>query len=389
MNGETRHDRRISQINCSTTADVRSGYVFRLDVDFDPVVDPATLFDRTFVDPERGLVNLRREHEGASGEPYTAPLMSFQRPTGRFDEHHFFAAAASQVALFRSRDLPRMPTDTPEQQRERAEVDAETAARLALIRTLHHGYFDLPESTDDRRAPHTGIMTRDILTKAAHFEMLRRTLPPGWWTLVTEQEGMLPRILPHVFRAEIEADDFAWLAVIFDKEVTKPKVQDAWRRSVGPATASSKGCDGLALPVRTVWGSGVVGRVMGEGFGLAGWETAEGGVASRRVVEAFHVAEGGHLRLGLGAEAAAGQKLALQRGEEALAHRVVGGVADRARRWLEPGLAAPRPEPPRLSRRRSRLDSTRPWRRRRTSRGTGPRLRRAGRGRSARGACGG
>ena len=206
VNGETRDDRRISQINCSTTADVRSGYVFRLDVDFDPTVDPATLFDRTFVDPDRGLVNVRREHEGASGEPYTAPLMSFQRPTGRFDEHHFFAAAVSQVALFRSRDLPRMPTDTPEQQRERAEVDAESAARLALIRTLHHGYFDLPESTDDRRAPHTGIMTRDILTKSAHFEMLRRTLPPGWWTLVSPI--LMPGVVLGVASMAIRRDAF-------------------------------------------------------------------------------------------------------------------------------------------------------------------------------------
>ena len=254
VNWETRDDRRISQINCSTTADVRSGYVFRLDVDFDPTVDPATLFDWTFVDPERGLVNVRRDYESVSGEPYTAPLMSFQRPTGRFDEHHFFAAAASQVALFRSKDLPRMPADTPEQQREKAEVDAETAARLDLIRTLHHGYFDLPESTDDRRAPHTGIMTRDILTKAAHFEMLRRTLPPGWWTLVTEQEGMLPRILPHLFRAEIEADDLAWVAVTFDKEVTKPKVQErveAFRRAYDRFIQGLRAADPVAEAAMT------------------------------------------------------------------------------------------------------------------------------------------
>ena len=46
-------------------------------------------------------------------------------------------------------------------------------------------------------------------------------------------------------------------------------------------------------------------------------------------------------------------------------------------------------EPPRLRRRRFRLGPTRPWRPRRTSRGTGPRLRRAGRGRSARRAGGG
>jgi hypothetical protein len=40
VNWETREDRRITQLNCSVTADVRSGYVYRIDVDFDPTVDP-------------------------------------------------------------------------------------------------------------------------------------------------------------------------------------------------------------------------------------------------------------------------------------------------------------------------------------------------------------
>ena len=226
VNWETSEERRITQLNCSATADVRSGYVFRLDVDFDPTVDPATFFDKTFVDPQRGLINVRKQYHGAAGRTWTSPLMSFQRPTGRFDEAHFFAAAAGQVHLFRKKDLPRMPVDTPEAQQEKAEVDAETRVRLALIHTLHHGYFNLPDSTRDGRAPHTGIMTRDILTKAAHFEMLRRTLPPGWWTLVTEEESMLPRIIPHLFRAEIEADDFAWVAMSFDKNATKPTIQE-------------------------------------------------------------------------------------------------------------------------------------------------------------------
>ena len=189
-------------------------------------MDPATFFDKTFVDPQRGLINVRKQYHGAAGRTWTSPLMSFQRPTGRFDEAHFFAAAAGQVHLFRKKDLPRMPVDTPEAQQEKAEVDAETRVRLALIHTLHHGYFNLPDSTRDGRAPHTGIMTRDILTKAAHFEMLRRTLPPGWWTLVTEEESMLPRIIPHLFRAEIEADDFAWVAMSFDKNATKPTIQE-------------------------------------------------------------------------------------------------------------------------------------------------------------------
>ena len=120
VNWETSEERRITQLNCSATADVRSGYVFRLDVDFDPTVDPATFFDQTFVDPRRGLINVRKQYHGAAGRTWTSPLMSFQRPTGRFDEAHFFAAAAGQVHLFRKKDLPRMPMDTPEAQQEKA-----------------------------------------------------------------------------------------------------------------------------------------------------------------------------------------------------------------------------------------------------------------------------
>ena len=74
----------------------------------------------------------------------------------------------------------------------------------------------------DRRVPFTGIMTRDIYTKAAHFTCLREMLPPGWITLITEQEAILPRVLPHVFHDDIMDDNFTWLAMTFDKEVKKP-----------------------------------------------------------------------------------------------------------------------------------------------------------------------
>ncbi|WP_333834289.1 hypothetical protein [Rubrimonas sp.] len=49
--------------------------------------------------------------------------------------------------------------------------------------------------------------------------------PPGRIRLITEQEALLPRLLPHIFREEIEADRFTWLAMTFDKNATKPTVQ--------------------------------------------------------------------------------------------------------------------------------------------------------------------
>lgn len=68
-------------------------------------------------------------------------------------------------------------------------------------------------------------MTRDIYTKAAHFILLREMLPSGTIRLITEQEGMLPRVLPVAFRNEIREDRLIWLATTFDKEVKKPAMQ--------------------------------------------------------------------------------------------------------------------------------------------------------------------
>ncbi len=59
-----------------------------------------------------------------------------------------------------------------------------------------------------------------------------------------------------------------------------------------------------------------------------------------RVVPAFDELEHRDARLDLRAEAVAIKKLALERGEEALAHRVVVCVADRSHRWPHAGLPA-------------------------------------------------
>ena len=40
VNWQTKIDRKITQMNCSVSAEIQSGYVFRCDVDFDPTIDP-------------------------------------------------------------------------------------------------------------------------------------------------------------------------------------------------------------------------------------------------------------------------------------------------------------------------------------------------------------
>lgn len=225
VNWETSADRRLTQLNISATADVPSGYVFRLDADFDPRISPADLFSNAYLDEHGQLRNLRKEYRQKSGVTFTAPLMTFQRPTGRLDEQHFFAAAAGQLEVFLTTQVSRMPAGTAGEIAAKAAITLDIETRIRLIREVHRDYFNLPPSSRDRRTPFTGTMTRDVYTKAAHLELVRQILPPGRITLVTEQEGILPRVIPHVFRDAIENDAFVWLAMTFDKEVRKPEMQ--------------------------------------------------------------------------------------------------------------------------------------------------------------------
>jgi hypothetical protein len=43
LNWETKTDRKTTPLTCSVTADADSGYVYRIDVDFDPRIDPVAL----------------------------------------------------------------------------------------------------------------------------------------------------------------------------------------------------------------------------------------------------------------------------------------------------------------------------------------------------------
>src|SRR5215831_18676099 len=63
-------------------------------------------------------------------------------------------------------------------------------------------------------------------------------------------------------------------------------------------------------------------------------------MTSARIVETLDELEHGHPRLGLRFEPAAIEKLALKRGEEALCHRIVVGVAHRTHRGPHSCLAA-------------------------------------------------
>lgn len=83
VNWETRTERQICRLHCSVSADIASGYVFRIDVDFDPTVDPVSCLDAAYLSSPLDGAAIRRRYTQASGLSFTAPLLSFQRPMGR------------------------------------------------------------------------------------------------------------------------------------------------------------------------------------------------------------------------------------------------------------------------------------------------------------------
>ncbi len=118
-----------------------------------------------------------------------------------------------------------MVASSPDEAALKAELERATDEKIALIEQVQHSYFDLGQAAQDsQRTPFTGVMTRDTYTKAAHFVLLREMLPPGWFRLITEMEGPLSRVVPHVFRDVIENDDLTWIAMTFDKGVKKPEM---------------------------------------------------------------------------------------------------------------------------------------------------------------------
>ncbi len=216
VNWQTKIDRKITQLNCAVSADIKSGYVFRCDVDFDPTVDPLEVVEDAYFGVAQSAT-LRKQYKN-SKETFTAPLMHFQRPTGRFDEPALFAAAEKQLRHFVSRTVKAFDAKGEALTNEAYHAINRTNRRADEIEHLREHWFNFVKHERDSRNSFDGIMTRDTYTKAASLACLKLMVPSGKITLVGEQEAAMARVVPHIFREEILADRFEWAVVGFNKE---------------------------------------------------------------------------------------------------------------------------------------------------------------------------
>ena len=121
-------------------------------------------------------MNLHGQYQSAT-QRLIAPLLHYQRPTGRFDEAAFFGACQSSLRL-----LAVPPEDAfggailpPDVQQTVTEARwfADAAERAG------EGWFGLSEQRHDSRNTFTGVMTRDAYTKPAHLALPKEMLPWG------------------------------------------------------------------------------------------------------------------------------------------------------------------------------------------------------------------
>jgi hypothetical protein len=236
VNWETASDRRHTQLNCAITADATSGYVYRMDVDFDPRVEPLRVFRASYLSPKGRLKNLRRRYKVGTSDAFTLPLMAFQRPTGRLHEPQFFAACVKELQVFLKKLRRRHPRSTPAEIAAYEAIKERAKRDIRALETVGTGWFGFKDTSTEIRGSSKGMTTFDTYTKAAHLALVRDTLPPGKIILTTEQEATIHSIAPHIFREEIKDNRFTWLAMIFDKKATKPErnaklaaYRDAWQ----------------------------------------------------------------------------------------------------------------------------------------------------------------
>ncbi|MCR9222055.1 MAG: hypothetical protein NXI21_17665 [Alphaproteobacteria bacterium] len=204
VNWETSEDTRNTVVQAHASADVESGFIFRLDCTFDGDVDPLKFFEEK-ISP-RGGVRLSKIYRQKSGRTFRRPLMSFQRPTARFHEHLFYASALHQIAIFREREV-RTIVD-PDR---RAHLMEMANRKYARVRRIYREYYNIKRSERDYRSPFQGAIISSVYSLAAHFAALREELGPGDYTLYTDANGTLVRFLPLIFRREIELDKFRWI----------------------------------------------------------------------------------------------------------------------------------------------------------------------------------
>jgi hypothetical protein len=201
VNWETATDPRVTQLNCSITADARSGYVCRLDVDFGPRVEPLAMFNECYFDELGEPTNLSRDYPGTGF--VASPLFSWQRPTGRLHEPQFFAACVNELKAFRARTRRRMPRKTNADKLARTNLKERIDREIRRIEQIGEDWFGFRTGEAEYRGSFKGMTTRDTYTKAAHFLLLKEMLPAGSIVLTTEQEATLAAVLPHIFEDEI------------------------------------------------------------------------------------------------------------------------------------------------------------------------------------------
>jgi hypothetical protein len=226
VNWESRLDRRLTPLQFSVSADIRSGYVFRIDANFDPNLDPVEFIEDHYLDEAGEPANLRQTYNQKSGLKFTVPKMHFQRPSGRLDEAMLFASAEGRWRVFSERvqsayDKAGSPSVAlPPDIQKKLEEANEKRFQLDQIR---QGYFGFQDSNRDFRGSFNGSVVKPTYTKAAHLACLRDMLPKGKITLVGEQEATMVRVVPHIFRDMINEDMFEWFVISFDKDVSAPK----------------------------------------------------------------------------------------------------------------------------------------------------------------------
>ncbi|MCW8916519.1 MAG: hypothetical protein OQK24_11800 [Magnetovibrio sp.] len=216
VNWETSEDRRVTMLQCTATADADSGYVYRIDTNFDPNIDPVEYFDREYV---RNLkFKLSKRYTKKSGASFNYPLLEFQRPTARFQEPLFFASALHHVSLFIEQKLPHMIDKL-----EAAQYERILDRKKRLISRIYYDYYDIKQYDRDHRAPFTGTLISETYTEAAHLALVKELLPPGSITLMTDAASSMVRHVPLIFANEIKQDEFEWLAVhLANKQASKP-----------------------------------------------------------------------------------------------------------------------------------------------------------------------
>ncbi|MFD2740501.1 hypothetical protein ACFSUD_13015 [Sulfitobacter aestuarii] len=224
VNWQTKIDRKITQLNCSVSADIRSGYVFRCDVDFDPTIDPLEVIEDAYFCVARGAT-LRKQYRNSKGT-FTAPLLHFQRPTARFDEPALFSAAEKRLRHFVGRTAKAFDAAGEALSPEAYMATQAASARADEIEHLRDQWFNFVKHERDSRNAFDGVMTRDTYTKAASLACLKWMIPSGKLTLVGEKEGQMARVVPHIFREEILADRFEWAVIGFRKDAPIDRIRE-------------------------------------------------------------------------------------------------------------------------------------------------------------------